>query len=127
LHSSITPGDDNWIQTGAGISGLSWVYYARKHDSQVELYIDWDKDKGEGNKRIFDEFKDHEKEVGAAFGSALEWKRLDGKRACRIMHLVDGGYMDEERWPEIHDVMIDAMVRLEGALSPYVAKLSVGQ
>lgn len=35
-----------------------------------------------------------------------------------------GGYQsDEERWPEIHETMVDAVIRLEAALQAHVAKL----
>ncbi len=58
----------------------------------------------------------------------MEWERLDAKRACRIAKRFDnGGYRDdEERWEEIQTPMIDAMIRLEKALKPYIAKLKVG-
>jgi hypothetical protein len=37
---------------------------------------------------------------------------------------VVGGYRsDEAKWPAIHDAMIDAMGRLEKALTPHLAKL----
>jgi hypothetical protein len=58
----------------------------------------------------------------------LNWERLEGKRACRIAKRLDtGGYRSgEEEWPRIHEGMIDAMMRLEKALSPFVAKLDLG-
>jgi hypothetical protein len=34
-----------------------------------------------------------------------------------------GSYRDEERWAEIQDAMIDAMIRLENALRPHLARL----
>jgi len=36
-----------------------------------------------------------------------------------------GGYRDEERWPQIHEAMVDAMIRLEKALKPYISKLHI--
>ena len=55
----------------------------------------------------------------------MSWQRLDGKRACRIAYTTTiGGYRsDESKWPEIQDAMIDAMIRLENALIPHLAKL----
>jgi hypothetical protein len=48
------------------------------------------------------------------------------KRACRIKKDIDlGGYRDEDSWPQIHDAMIDAMIRLEKALKPHIAGLDV--
>jgi hypothetical protein len=56
----------------------------------------------------------------------LKWERLEGKRACRISKRFEiGGYKDEEKWPEIQEVMIDAMKRLEEALKPYIMQLKI--
>ena len=55
----------------------------------------------------------------------LSWERLDGKRACRIAYTTTAGgwKSDESKWPDIQDAMIDAMVRLEKALGPFLVKL----
>jgi hypothetical protein len=37
--------------------------------------------------------------------------------------LILGGLADRDRWPEIQEAMIDAMVRLEKALKPQVKHL----
>jgi len=124
LHANISPSRDNWIAAGSGISGLVFSYVVRQQDSHVELYIDRDKEPLE-NKRIFDQFARSRDTIEAAFGAPLEWERLDTKRACRIKYEIEiGGYRsDEARWPEIQTAMIDAMVRLERALKPHIAKL----
>jgi hypothetical protein len=31
-----------------------------------------------------------------------------------------GGYLDENRWPEIQEALIDAMIRLEAAFRPRI-------
>ena len=126
LHSNISPSRENWIGTGAGKSGLAYNYVIRQHDVHVELYIDRGKDSEEENKSIFDRLAESKEAIEASFGAPLEWQRLEGKRACRIkkdIHL--GGYRDEEKWPVIHDAMIDAMIRLEKALKPHIARLEV--
>jgi len=126
LHGSISPGQHGWIGTGAGKSGLAYNYVVRQNDANVELYIDRGKDSEAENKAIFDQLAESRQAIGAAFGEPLEWQRLEGKRACRIKKDIDlGGYRDEEKWPQIHDAMIDAMIRLEKALKPHIARLDV--
>jgi hypothetical protein len=53
------------------------------------------------------------------------WQRLETKRACRIAYEFSlGGYKDDEAsWQPIQIAMIDALVRLERALSPFIATL----
>lgn len=122
LHGRISPSKENWVSAGAGKSGLSFNYAVRMSDTQVELYID--RGDVEENKRIFDALHARREEIDAKFGAPLEWQRLEGRRACRVRHVLpSGGLRDQDAWPEIQERMVDAMVRLEGALSPEIRRL----
>lgn len=127
LHKNISPSKATWISTSAGISGLSFTYGARQNDCQVELYIDRGKEKKDENDQIFDFLRSHQEEIENTFGEGLDWDPLEGRRACRIAKYMDhGGYRSpEEEWPEVQNKMIDAMIRLEKSLSPYLLKLNI--
>ncbi len=127
LHANISPSQHNWIGASAGKQGLSFNYVLRKNESQVELYIDRGKEKEKENKKIFEQLLSEKPSVEEAFGEPLEWEGLEGRRACRISKIISaGGYRDEEeKWPEIHKEMIDAMIRLEKALRPYISNLNI--
>jgi hypothetical protein len=126
LHTIISPSRYNWIGTSAGVSGLLLNYVVRQHDAGAELYIDRGKDSEGENERIFDALYSSKEDIEDTFGGPLDWQRLEGSRACRTKKWVEvGGYRDEERWPEIHDEIIDAMIRLDRALRPHIKKLQV--
>lgn len=126
LHAGVSPTDRLWSGTGAGKSGLSFNYTVTQDDSGVELYIDRGADSEEENRRIFDALLAHRDEIERAFGGTLEWQPLEGRRACRIRERFEnGGYRAEERWPQVQDPMIEAMLRLEKALKPHIAALTV--
>ena len=122
LHAGISPGYYNWVGTSAGLpAGLNLNYAVRQHDAQAELYIDRDKEDGEGNLEIFNKLHAHREQIENDFGGPLEWEALEGKRACRIRSTVAvGGWKDEATWPAAHERMIDAMIRLEKALRPHL-------
>jgi hypothetical protein len=124
LHANISPGEYHYIGTSSGVRGLNLKYTIGQDEGTAELYIDRGAD-AEMNKRIFDFLHNHKTEVEQAFGGELSWQRLDDKRACRIAYTTQlGGWRSEEsRWPEIQDAMIDAMIRMEKALAPQLAKL----
>lgn len=126
LHANISPTQHNWLGTSSGKQGLGFNYALRKNEAQVELYIDRGKERDKENKAIFDNLFKYKEEIEKAFGEHLEWERLEGKRACRIRKRITiGGYRDEEhKWPKIHEAMVDAMMRLEKSLRPYINKLS---
>lgn len=123
LHANISPGRDYWIGTSAGRSGLVYNYVVRQKSCSVELYID----RGEegSNKAIYDQLVADQAMIEAAYGSPLKWERLDGKRACRISaQLSVGGLVDEERWPEIQENLVDTMIRFEAAIRGPLSRLS---
>ena len=123
LHSRISPTKENWIWTGAGKSGFGYSYVIRRHDAQVNLSID----RGEGaeNKKIFDQLLAHKDSIEEEFGEPLVWDHVETRRTCYVRHDITlGGYKhEEERWPEIHKAMIDAMIRLEKALRLHISEL----
>ena len=91
-----------------------------EHAATVDLYIDRGKGCDSENKQIFDQLFKNKNVIESSFGSALEWRRLDDKRASRISKKIFlGGYRDEQKWDEIQSQMIDEMIRLEKALKPF--------
>jgi len=127
LHSNISPTQHNWLGTSAGKQGLGYNYVIRKDGAQVELYIDRGKGKDSENKAIFEKIYANKEKIEKDFGEPLEWERLEGKRACRISKRINiGGYRDpEENWPNIHEAMVDAMIRLEKSMKPHITKLTI--
>jgi hypothetical protein len=124
LTARMSPSERSYIGAGSGVKGLTYYYVVSAHGSRVELYID--RQDSQFNKRVFDEIRLHQADIESNFGEQLLWQRLDSKRACRIQfHLNNGGYKDDETlWQTIQSEMIDAMIRLEKALSPVIAQLS---
>jgi hypothetical protein len=127
LHATISPSRHNWIATSAGLSGLAYNYSITKHEANIELYIDKGKEMEEQNLKIFRQLQQHREAIENNFGGPLDWQELENKRACRICIRIPGGYRDpESEWPDIQKRMVDTMVRLERALTPYIKKLNVG-
>jgi hypothetical protein len=127
LHTNISPTTHSWIGTGAGISGLAYNYAMTKNVGYVELYIDRGKDSDDENLAIFKQLFSNKDEIEKKFGGSLEWQELKDRRACRIRITITlGGYRtDEKKWPEIHEAMVDAMIRLHNALSPFIIRVAV--
>ena len=125
-HANNKPGKYSWIAAGSGVKGLPFQYVIGQHEGRVELFIDRGADAGkEGSKGIFDTLHSHKAEIEQSFGGVLSWERLEDKRACRIAFTTTAGgwRSDEAKWPAIQDAMIDAMIRLEQALTPHLEKL----
>jgi len=125
LHSNVSPGQASWLASGSGLpEGLSLVYATRMHDARIELYIDSAKYGEEGNMKLFRFLKSNKTAIEAAFSEELTWQELPGKRACRIRKDFQlGGRCDIQKWPEIQNTLVDAMIRFERALRPYLEKI----
>ncbi|MBA7612214.1 hypothetical protein ES703_19450 [subsurface metagenome] len=120
LHANISPCENNWLGTGAGISGLNYNYSALQHSTGIELYIDTgEKDE---NERIFDKLYQGKNAVETVFGEELQWQKLETKKACIIArYYEDGGYRDNEnKWPDLQDKMINRMILFHKAISPFI-------
>jgi hypothetical protein len=127
LHAHITPSEYSWIGTSSGIRGLNFNYVVNQDECSAELYIDRGKDAVDENKSIFDQLHANRDTVEKAFGGPLSWERLEGKRACRIrFSQAGGGYRSpEEKWPQLQDGIITAMIHLEQALRPFLKQLKL--
>jgi hypothetical protein len=126
LHANRSAGQYGWIGAVSAKRGLGFNYAVREHDTQVELYIDRGTGAKAENKAIFDQLFAQKAAIEQAFGDDLEWQRLEGKQACRIRKVIQlGGWRDAEKWPAVHAAAAEAMFRLEKALKPAIAALSV--
>ena len=121
---NISPRKDAWVSAGAGKRGLGFVYTVGKEAVGAELYIDWGKDSAQKNKQIFDALDLRKSEIEKSFGEKLDWERLDDGRASRIRKRIKTDqFTNEKEWPELQDMMVDAMTSLEQAFKEHIAKL----
>lgn len=126
LFANISPNRYSWVGTGAGRSGISFNFVIHRDWGSAELYIDHDRDTGEKNKAIFDALHAQKDKIEAEMGSPLEWERLDEKRASRIRKRFSiGGLSTPDNWPKLQEQMIDAMIKLDGALRGRLARIRV--
>lgn len=124
LHSGISPGKDTWISTGAGVGGVGYNYSVSRNAIRVEVYLS--RKEAAENKRIFDQLAKSKAAIEEKFGVPLYWQRLDDKRACRISFTIEeGGWADEEKWPQVIEKAVDAMVRLEAAMREPIKAVKV--
>ena len=116
LHRAIKPSQGTWLSTSAGLGGIAALnYVVREHEGQVELYMDsHDKDR---HQAVFDALAAQRQQIEAELEHALDWQRMDERRACRICWVTDtGGWRDESKWDEVQEQMVEAMIRLDVAL-----------
>lgn len=112
LFSNIKPKPDHWMSISAGKANIGLNYTISKEWAAVEVYIDHGT--AEINKRIFDNLLSEKDQIEREFGDSLEWRRLDDRRASRIIKFLYNGGLDlPETWPTLQNQMIEGMIRLD--------------
>lgn len=123
LFSNIAPQRSIWISKGAGRFGLSYQFVIHRHDAQVLFAINRAK---EESKTIFDNLFGSKQRIELKFAGELDWQRKDNLKSSLIVNTISiGGYHDDDEWEKIQDAMIDAMIRLEGALKLHIDELNI--
>lgn len=125
LHSGWSPVKANYISSRSNDRpGVALNYNVAKMNTSVVVYIDKVPDESPWNDEVFDNLYSQSSAIEEAFGQALTWEqKSEGIRSRRFyLSLDQGGLDDEERWPEIAEATVDAMIRLEKAIRPHVGE-----
>ena len=119
----------NYFSIRTSWSGLWYYIFSRYKNGDVEVMLEVyrGRAKKEENEAIFDQLSKQRKEIEREFGDALSWDRRDDIETCRVVKRLGEGVVltDRAAWTAIQDQMIDAMIRLDGALRPHIEKLDL--
>ena len=112
----------NWHNFASGYSGLTYgANFNRDDQARVEVYIDG----GDAEKNIaMLESLQSESDIESSLGYALDWQRLEGRRACRIAATRSGSIRDDDdTLAEIHVWMVQELLNFKKVFDPYFKKL----
>lgn len=120
MHATRQPTKDHWLGAGAGRSGVVFNLMVWKDAAGFELSIHTGNPAE--NKRIFDHLHAQKDAIEREFGHPLDWKRLDDKDTCRIVHesVPKGIREDPSAWPAIHERMIEDVERFAKVVKPLI-------
>lgn len=117
------PTDANWMTMPSPIKGaVMGVNFTQNSEIRTELYIDTGA--GDVNALVFAELKNRQPEIEAAFGEALSWEDLPGKRACRVAAYAPGSVTETESHDDYIAWFMDAGTRLRAGLSACAAAVN---
>lgn len=120
LFINISPKKDNYINIGAGISGVNYGFVVTKDCARVELYIGTSSK--EKNEEIFDFLHNKNEEIISEFDYEYVWLRLDDKEACRIYIPVEGNYFDKDSWNELTQKLVLVMIDFHKVFNKYMTE-----
>ena len=107
---------DHWYSVAIGTSEASIsINLVNKESSVVvELYIS-------DNKDLFDALYAHREEIEKAAGCKLEWRRLNNKKASRILSVIPGlNFGDHSNYKALMQEIIARVISLRKAFSEFL-------
>lgn len=109
----------NYLSTPSEISAVRYMFLLLTDEIRIELNINTDnKDK---NKEIFDNIIENKDEIETIFKDKLNWERKELIQYSKINYAItDRDWTDESKWDELHEEMIDTMIRFEGAIRTFL-------
>ena len=123
LFKRIEPNRANAIKIEAGKPGLYYRYVIGPKYGRAEFFIDTDDWKT--NNEIYSRLLKKKREIESEFGGKLRWEMPENVRGCYITkHFLNIGLLDEDKWDELQDKMVDAMIKLEKALYKHITRLN---
>ena len=111
----------SWYYFSAGHGMGSRVLYAcsfnRDSKARVALYLDSDK---ASNEALFNYLHGEREAIETEFGEALDWQKLDNKKACRVAVFPRDADIanDDATLDDIQDWMVKKLWSLDRALGP---------
>lgn len=118
---SLNPSKDHWLSIGSGLGGAIYSLIYSKFEVRVDFYLM--RSEQEDNKKAFDILNTHKEEIENRFGQALEWQRLDDKKACRIKYSKPFDGYNKENWPEMVDWIAKHLPKFEAAFTPHLDEI----
>ena len=107
---------DNWYNVAIGKSGteISITLLNTKSTVSIALYIS-------ENKTLFDCLYQHKIEIERELGFELDWRRLDGKKASRIVYRIPGlNFNDNTNYHCLMERIIDVVVKMRRVFAAHI-------
>ncbi len=122
LFSNVSPTKDQWLSTGAGVSGISYTFAVSKSYVRIELTIL--NSSREINKLYFKKLHKNKETIEQNFGKELEWEELPDNKMSRIKIEEKGVNINNESdWQSMNDFIVSNLPKFEEALSPFIKNL----
>jgi hypothetical protein len=122
----VTARSGYYTGSGTGVGGVDLNYVILRDRARVHLFIHNGGDDGRArNRAIFDTLAADRHAIESAYGSELEWITPKGRIAAYgVQRWIElGGLDDRDHWADIQEAMIDAMIRLEQVMRPYLGRV----
>ena len=122
LYQNISPTKEQWLSAGSGMGSCPFQMIFSRDQVRVEFVLQ--RSDVNENKWIFDQLYAQKEQIEEAFGAELEWRRMDDKKASRVVYAQSFDGFNRDAWPEMIDWLSIHIQRLEAAFSEPLKRLN---
>ena len=122
LYRNISPGKDHWLSAGSGMRSVPYQMIFGRDEARVELSLQ--RSETTENKWIFDQLIAAKDQIEDAFGAKLDWRRMDDKKASRIVYAQPFDGFNRDAWPEMIAWLSAHIQKLEATFSEPLTRLN---
>lgn len=122
LFQNISPTRDHWLSAGSGVGSCPFQMIFSRDEARVELYLQ--RSDSSENKWLFDRLREQKDEIEQSFGEPLDWRRMDDKKASRIICAQPFDGFNRDNWPEMIKWLQSHISRLENAFREPLTRLN---
>ena len=122
LYQNINPAKDHWLSAGSGMRSCPYQMIFSRDEARVELSLQ--RSEMVENKWVFDQLFNEKDRIEEAFGAELDWRRMDDKKASRIVFAKPFDGFDRSEWPQMITWLSEHIQKLETSFSEPLARLN---
>ncbi len=122
LFRNISPTKDHWLSAGSGMRSVPFQMIFGKDEARVEVSLQ--RSEASENKWVFDQLLAEKASIEAAFGDQLDWRRMDDKKASRIVYAKPFDGYNRDTWPEMVLWLSEHIRKLEKSFRDPLARLN---
>ncbi|UWR10918.1 DUF4268 domain-containing protein [Sulfitobacter mediterraneus] len=122
LYRNINPGKDHWLSAGSGMRSVPYQMIFGRDEARVELSLQ--RSETAENKWVFDQLFVSKDQIETAFGAELDWRRMNDKKASRIVYSEPFDGFDRDAWPEMINWLSAHIQKLEKAFSVPLSRIN---
>ncbi|MGB4114649.1 MAG: DUF4268 domain-containing protein [Yoonia sp.] len=122
LHQNISPAKYHWLSAESGTRSCPYQMIFSRDEARVEFSLQ--RAETTENKWLFDQLYGQKDQIEKAFGAELDWRRMDDKKASRIVYAQPFDGFSREAWPEMIGWLAAHIQKLEAAFSEPLSRLN---
>ena len=119
LYQNISPAKDHWLSAGSGVRSCPYQMIFSRDEVRVEISLQ--RSEAAENKWLFDQLFADKDQIERDFGAEIDWRRMDDKKASRIVYAQPFDGFNRDECPEMIAWLSTHIQKLEVAFGERLA------